>query len=104
MRGCVPASTAAKSVSMTSPRSPSASAPAPFHVGELTVSGIVLELMLRDGLAQIPHRLLDARELADGDHREDPCCTSSSVRGKRLQSAYIFASQLAATAGVIVCA
>ena len=38
----------------------------------LTASGVVLELLLRDRFAEIPHRLLDAGELADGDHRENP--------------------------------
>ena len=55
----------------------------------LTASGVVLELLMGDGFAEIPHRLLDAGELADGDHRENPYCTSSSVGAKRLQSAYI---------------
>ena len=58
---------------------------------QLTASGVVLDLLLCDGLAEVPHRLLDAGELADGDHRENPCCTSSSVGAKRLPSAYIFA-------------
>src|SRR5487761_235539 len=59
----------------------------------LTASGVVLDPLVGDGLAEIPHRLLDAGELADGDHRENPCCTSSSVGAKCLQSAYIFAVQ-----------
>ena len=92
VHGCVPPSTAAKSVSITSPRRPRASAPAPFQrPGELTASGVVLDLLVGNRFAEIPHRLFDAGELADGDHRENPCCTSSSVRAKRLQSAYIFA-------------
>ncbi len=57
---------------------------------QLTAGGVVLELLLRNRLAQVPHRLLDAGELADGDHRGDPSCTGLSVRRKRLQSAYFF--------------
>ena len=38
----------------------------------LAASGVVLELLVRDRLAQVSHRLLDAGELADGDHREKP--------------------------------
>ena len=57
---------------------------------QLTASGVVLELLLRYRLAQIPHRLLDAGELADRDHRGNTSCTSFSVGRERLQSAYFF--------------
>ena len=57
---------------------------------QLAAGGVVLELLLRDRLAQVPHRLLDAGELADRDHRGNPSCTRFSVGRKRLQSAYFF--------------
>ncbi len=57
---------------------------------QLAAGGVVLELLLRNRLAQVPHRLLDAGELADRDHRGNPSCTGFSVGRKRLQSAYFF--------------
>ena len=87
----VPASTAAKSVSVTSPRRPERLRTGPGPASrQLAASGVVLELLLRDRLAQVAHRLLDAGELADGDHRGNPSCTGFSVGRKRLQQRLLF--------------
>ncbi len=56
----------------------------------LAAGGVVLELLLCDRVAQVPHRLLDTGELTDRDHRGNPSCMSFSVGRKRLQSAYFF--------------
>src|ERR1700683_5566670 len=70
--GCLPLRTAAKSVSVTSPRNPSASAPPrpepPPAARRLATGAEVLELLIGHGLAQVADRLLDAGEFADGDH------------------------------------
>ena len=89
MVGCVPLSTAAKSVSVTSPRNPSASAPAPPASRQLTASGVVLELLVGHGLAQVANRLLDAGEFADRDHRAESVFRAGE--GEMPTSAYSFA-------------
>ena len=70
----------------------------------LTASGVVLDLLVGNRLAQIPHRLLDAGELPDRDHRENPCLHELQRRGETPTERLHFRSSIAAaTAGVIVC-
>ncbi len=69
---------------------------APPAARQLATGGVVLELLIGHGLAQVANRLLDAGEFADGDH-------ASERTGKALTDRLHFGSKTGSKPQVKVC-